>query len=76
MVSGHDKPFEASDTHATAGTPLLSASSVMSSGSGAGTIPMHSTLTFAGAVPVGLIGSVINTSCVTKIWLPQSSVTL
>ena len=60
----------------TIGTPLLSASSVMSSGSAAGTAVIQSTVTSAGAVPVGAIGSVINTSCVTKIWLPQSSVTL
>ena len=57
MVSGHDKPSEASPTNATTGVPQLSASSVMSSGSAAGTSPIHSTAIAPGAVPVGGIRS-------------------
>jgi len=54
----------------------LSASSVINPGLGAGTSVIHSTNVSRGAVPVGSIGSVINTSCVTLIELPQESVTL
>ena len=59
IVSGHDCPSDTSPTHATVGTPLLSASSVINNGSAAGTSPIHSTVTAAGAVPVGGNGSVI-----------------
>ena len=76
MISGHVCPFDTSPTHATTGTPWLSASSVINNGSFAGTSPIHSTVTPAGAVPVGKIGSVIMIKCVTLIVFPQSSVTL
>jgi len=46
---------------------LLSASSVIKSGSAAGTSAIHSTDIPAGGVPVGRIGSVIIMSCVTVI---------
>jgi len=76
MISGQEFPFDTSDKCATVGTPLLSASSVIKLGFGAGTSVIHSTNVSSGAVPVGFIGSVISTSCVTLIELPHESVTL
>lgn len=75
MISGHELPSDTSDCHVTVGNPLLSASSVIRLTSGAGTAVIQSTVMSAGAVPVGAIGSVINTSCVTLIELPHESVT-
>ena len=54
----------------------LSASSVISSGSAAGTSAEHCTVTFAGAVPVGAMSSFTMMVWVTSMKLPQSSVTL
>ena len=56
MVSGQDCPSDTSLTKATTGaTPELSASSVTTSGSGAGTSPIHSTFTGSGLDAVGSI---------------------
>jgi len=62
MISGHEPLSDTSDKCVTVGTPLLSASSVINPGFGAGTSVIHSTNVSSGAVPVGATGSVINTS--------------
>ena len=76
MISGHDPLSLTSPTHATTGTPWLSASSVTTFTSGTGTSPIHSTLIGSGFDAVGKNGSVIKIMCVTLIVFPQSSVTL
>src|SRR5512147_2114789 len=53
MIRGH-VPLDASLTNTTLCTPQLS-DAVTCVGSGAGTSPIHSTVTFAGAVPVGFL---------------------
>ena len=58
MTSGHVLPSDTSLTHATTGAAVqLSASSVTTSISVAGTSKMHSTLTAIGSDPVGFVRS-------------------
>ena len=77
MVSGQLNPSLASLTHATTGAAVqLSASSVTTVISGAGTSAAHSTLIGAGLLAVGSVTSLIVMAWVTLIELPQSSVTL
>ena len=77
MVSGQEAPSGASLRNATVIAPVqLSASSVINVISGAGTSPMQATAIGAGLDAVGsMISSMVNI-CVTKIELPQASVTL
>ena len=66
-----------SPTKATTGAAVqLSASSVTTRTSGFGTSPMHSTVTAAGLLAVGLMVSSTVIVCVTLMVLPHSSVTL
>jgi hypothetical protein len=77
IVSGQVRPSLTSLTHATVGAAVqLSASSVTTVISGAGTSAAHSTLIGAGLLAVGLVTSLIVIVWVTLIELPQSSVTL
>jgi hypothetical protein len=70
-------PSLTSLTKATTGlTVQLSASSVTTVTSGAGTLAAHSTLIGNGLLAVGGVISFIVIVCVTFIELPQSSVTL
>ena len=56
IVSGQLSPSDTSDTYNTVGAiPQLSASSVTTVTSGAGTSPIHDTVTGPGLLAVGLI---------------------
>src|SRR5678815_5668030 len=63
-------PVEASPTKATTGVEQLSASSVTTVISGAGTLAIHCTVTGAGLEAVGKISSFTVMVCVTVIELP------
>ena len=77
ITSGHVLPSLTSLTKATTGAAVqLSASSVTTVITEAGTSATHSTLTPAGLLAVGSVISSTVIVCVTRIWLPQSSVTL
>lgn len=77
ITSGQVKPSDTSLTKATTGAAVqLSASSVTTVMSAAGTSPMHWTLTAVGLEAVGLVSSSTVIVCVTVIELLQSSVTL
>ena len=77
MVSGQVFPSEISDTKNTVGIAVqLSAASVTTETSGAGTSPTHSTVSPIGFEAVGGVISLTVMVWVTFIELPQSSVTL
>ena len=77
ITSGQVLPSLTSETKATTGAAVqLSASSVTTVISAAGTSAAHSTLTGAGLLAVGGVTSLIVIVWVTLIELPQSSVTL
>jgi len=74
IISGQVFPSETSDTCVTAGaTVQLSASSVIARTSTTGISAVHSTVTSAGAVPVGAILSLTVITCVTWNVFPHSS---
>src|SRR5512143_3101385 len=77
MTSGQVLPSLTSDTHATTGlTVQLSASSVTTDMSAAGTSPMHCTFIGAGLLAVGSVSSLTVIVWVTVMLLLQSSVIL
>ena len=75
IVSGHVFQSDTSFTKATTGVEQLSDSSVIKLTSDAGTSPMHSIFTVAGAVAVGAVISRTVIVCVTKICPKHASVT-
>ena len=77
ITSGQVLPSDASDTNTTTGNAVqLSAASVITDTSAAGTSPTHSTSIPTGFDAVGGVISFIVIVWVTFIELPQSSVTL
>ncbi len=77
ITSGHVLPSETSPTKATTGFAVqLSASSVTTVISEAGTSKIHSTVTGNGLLAVGFVMSLTVIVWSTVIELPQSSVTL
>ncbi len=67
MVSGQELLSETSLSQVTTGIVLLSASSVTTNGSGAGTSAEHCTYIVAGLLAVGKTASPTVKVCVTKI---------
>ena len=77
IVSGAKRPSEMSETNATTGDAVqLSVSSEITSTSGEGISPVHSTLIEVGLDAVGLVTSLIVIVCVILVVFPASSVTL
>ena len=75
ITSGQEFPSLTSLTNATVGVPQLSASSVTTLMSTAGTSSIHSTFTATGLLAVGSVISLTVIVCVTLMEFPQLSVT-